>query len=55
VDRAFFEGYGLPDAGYNLDCGSGSGRHGEQTGRMLAGIEEILIAEKPDVVLVEGD
>jgi UDP-N-acetylglucosamine 2-epimerase (non-hydrolysing) len=26
-----------------------------QTGRMLSGIEKILIAEKPDVVLVEGD
>ena len=55
MDRVFFEQLGLPDARYNLDCGSGSGRHGEQTGRMLAGIEEILIAEKPDVVLVEGD
>jgi len=51
----FFEQLGLPDARYNLDVGSGSGRHGEQTGRMLAGIEKILIAEKPDVVLVEGD
>jgi len=55
MDRVFFEQLGLPDARYNLDCGSGSGRHGEQTGRMLAVIEEILIAEKPDVVLVEGD
>ena len=55
MDRVFFEQLGLPDARYNLDVGSGSGGHGEQTGRMLAGIEEILIAEKPDVVLVEGD
>ena len=55
MDRVFFEQLGLPDARYNLDVGSGSGRHGAQTGRMLAGIEEILIAEKPDVVLVEGD
>ena len=27
VDRAFFEGYGLPDAGYNLGC-PGPGRGG---------------------------
>ena len=52
MDRVFFEQLELPDARYNLDVGSGSGRHGEQTGRMLAGIEEILIAETPDVVLV---
>ncbi len=34
MDRVFFEQLGLPDAGYNLDVGSGSGGHGEQTGRM---------------------
>ena len=34
VDRVFPGRLGLPDAGYNLDCGSGSGGHGEQTGRM---------------------
>jgi len=43
MDRVFFEQLGLPDAKYNLDCGSGSGRHGAQTGRMLTGIEEIKI------------
>ena len=53
MDRVFFEQLGLPDAGYNLDVGSG--RHGEQTGKMLSGIEEVLIKEEPDVVLVEGD
>ena len=41
MDRVFFEQLGLPDARYNLDVGSGG--HGEQTGRMLAGIEEIKI------------
>jgi len=55
MDRAFFEQLKLPDARYNLDVGSGSGGHGEQTGRMLAGIEEVLIKEEPGVVLVEGD
>ncbi|CAD6490130.1 MAG: UDP-N-acetylglucosamine 2-epimerase [Candidatus Argoarchaeum ethanivorans] len=53
MDRVFFEEMELPEARYNLDVGSGM--HGEQTGRMLTGIEKILIAEKPDVVLVEGD
>ena len=53
MDRVFFEQLELPDASYNLDVGSGS--HGEQTGKMLAGIEKILQKEMPDVVLVEGD
>ena len=33
----------------------GSGYHGEQTGKMLMGIERVLQRDAPDVVLVEGD
>jgi len=53
MDKVFFEQLNLPEAKYNLDAGSGS--HGQQTGKMLAGIEEVLSEESPDVVLVEGD
>lgn len=53
MDRVFFEQLQLPQAKYNLDVGSGS--HGEQTGKMLMGVEKILSKEKPDVALVEGD
>jgi UDP-N-acetylglucosamine 2-epimerase (non-hydrolysing) len=53
MDRVFFEQLELPEAQYNLDVGSDS--HGEQTGRILAGVEKVLQKEKPDIVLVEGD
>lgn len=53
MDSVFFEQLGLPEVKYNLDVGSGS--HGEQTSMMLVGIEKILIADRSDVVLVEGD
>jgi UDP-N-acetylglucosamine 2-epimerase (non-hydrolysing) len=53
MDKVFFQQLGLPHAKYNLDVGSGS--HGQQTGKMLAGIEGILQKEKPTVVLVQGD
>ena len=56
MDRIFFQEFGLPDADYNLDVGSGT--HGEQTAKILTGIEKILINEKygrKDSVLVEGD
>ncbi len=53
MDRVFFEQLGLPEARYNLEVGSGM--HGEQTGKMMAGIEKVLIEEKPDAVLVQGD
>jgi UDP-N-acetylglucosamine 2-epimerase (non-hydrolysing) len=53
MDKVFFEQLELPEPRYNLDVGSGS--HAEQTGKILIGVEKILLKERPDVVLVEGD
>ncbi len=53
MDRVFFEQLGLPEARYNLEAGSGA--HGEQTGKMMGGIERVLMQEKPEAVLVQGD
>ena len=53
MSAVFFEELGLPQPDVNLGVGSGS--HGAQTGAMLAGIEQVLLAEKPDWVLVYGD
>lgn len=53
LDRVFFTELGLPEAKYHLDVGSGS--QGEQTGKILVGAERILVSERPDIVLVEGD
>ena len=38
-----------------INLGIGSGHHGAQTARMLAGLEEILLEQTPDWVLVYGD
>ena len=53
MDKVFFEQLNLPDAKYNLDAGSTS--HALQTGKILAGVEEILLKEQPDIALVQGD
>ncbi len=53
MSQVFFEELGLPEANLNLDVRSGS--HGQQTGQMLARIEEVLLAEKPDWAIVFGD
>lgn len=53
LDRVFFEQLELPEAHHNLDVGSGS--HAEQTGKMLMGIEAVLLDEQPEIALVEGD
>jgi UDP-N-acetylglucosamine 2-epimerase (non-hydrolysing) len=39
----------------DFNIGVGSGSHGNQTATMIKGIEAVLIAEKPDIVLVQGD
>jgi len=53
MDSLFLEELELPKAKYNLNIGSG--KHGEMTGKMLIEIEKVLIKEKPDVILVQGD
>ena len=49
----FFEEMEIPKPAYNLDIHGLS--HGAMTGRMLEGIEEILLNKKPEGVLVYGD
>ncbi|MCX7999039.1 MAG: UDP-N-acetylglucosamine 2-epimerase (non-hydrolyzing), partial [Leptospiraceae bacterium] len=53
MDKIFFEQLKIPEPHYNL--GIGSGTHGYQTGEMLKKIEEVLIKEKPEIVIVYGD
>ncbi len=53
MDDVFFQQLHLDQPKHNLHVGSGT--HGEETGKMLQGIEKVLMEEKPDVVLVEGD
>jgi UDP-GlcNAc3NAcA epimerase len=53
MSEVFFSEMGIPDPKYNL--GIRSFLHGEMTGRMIEGIEKILLDEKPDAVLVYGD
>ncbi|MBA6348671.1 non-hydrolyzing UDP-N-acetylglucosamine 2-epimerase [Colwellia sp. BRX8-9] len=53
MDSIFFDELHLPAPDYNL--GVGSGLHSNQTGNILIKMEPILLEEKPDVVLVQGD
>ncbi len=53
MSAVFFDELDIPLPNYNL--GVGSGPHGAQTGAMLASIEQVLQAEKPDGVLIYGD
>ncbi len=50
---AFFAELGLPQPDHSL--GIGGGTQAEQTGRMLPAVESVLVAERPDAVLVYGD
>lgn len=53
MSKVFFDELDIPSPNYNLEVHSLP--HGAMTGRMLEGIEKILIAETPDVVIVYGD
>lgn len=53
MSDVFFDELNMDPPKYNLNISGGS--HGLMTGKMLIGIEEILISEKPDAVIVYGD
>jgi UDP-GlcNAc3NAcA epimerase len=53
LSAVFFEEMRIPDPSHNLHVGSGL--HGQQTGQMLAKVEDVLTSERPDAVLVFGD
>lgn len=53
MSDVFFDEMDIPKPDYKLKCGNL--RHGAMTGRMIEGIEDVILKEKPDYVLVYGD
>ena len=53
MSDVFFDELAIPRPEHKL--GVGGGTHGQNTGRMIERIEAVLLAEKPDWVLVHGD
>jgi UDP-GlcNAc3NAcA epimerase len=53
MSEVFFAELAIPHPDFNL--GIGGGTHGQNTGRMLEAIEDVLLQVRPDWVLVYGD
>jgi UDP-N-acetylglucosamine 2-epimerase (non-hydrolysing) len=53
MSRIFFDQLGLPEPEFYLGIGGGS--HAEQTGKIMMKLEQILMKQKPDLVVVPGD
>jgi UDP-N-acetylglucosamine 2-epimerase (non-hydrolysing) len=53
MSEVFFAELGVPEPDHML--GVGSGTHAQQTARVLERLEPVLVAERPDMVLVPGD
>lgn len=53
MSQVFFEELGIPSPHINLNIGSAS--HGRQTAQMIQEIEKVLLAEKPDFLVLYGD
>jgi len=53
MSDVFFEVLKVREPDYNLEVGSGT--HAEITGRTMIAFEQVVMKEKPDVILVYGD
>lgn len=53
MSQVFFDELGIRPPDYHLETGSGN--HGQQTALVLQKSENVLIKEKPDIVVVYGD
>jgi UDP-GlcNAc3NAcA epimerase len=53
MSEVFFTELNIPRPDFNLNVGSGN--HGEQTAKMIKGIEKVLEEISPDYLLVYGD
>lgn len=53
MSEIFFQQLGLPRPDVNLEVGSGS--HAVQTAQVMMRFEEVVIARRPEIVLVYGD
>ena len=53
MSAVFFEELDIPVPAYNLEVNSLG--HGAMTGRMLEKLEQVMLAERPDLVVVYGD
>ena len=53
MSQVFFDELDIPHPRFNLEISGGN--HGAMTGRMLEAVENVLLAEKPDWVLIYGD
>jgi UDP-N-acetylglucosamine 2-epimerase (non-hydrolysing) len=53
MSNAFFKDLGIPKPDVDLEVGSAS--HAQQTAEIMKRFEEVLLKQKPDVLLVVGD
>jgi UDP-N-acetylglucosamine 2-epimerase (non-hydrolysing) len=53
MSRIFFEDLELPKP--DIYLGVGSGTHAEQTGRIMVAFEQVVLSERPDLIVVVGD